>query len=120
VGGTDCSAADSGNQGCGMRSPTNNSFGTGFNAIGGGVYASALVLRSGGCAADIFSYCIVQWDDSGIAVFFFPRGSVPSDISAGSPDPSGWGTPMARWPAASCNPFQFFKQHSVIFDITLW
>ncbi|KIM84668.1 glycoside hydrolase family 16 protein [Piloderma croceum F 1598] len=100
VGGTDCSAADSGNQGCGMRSPANNSFGTGFNDIGGGVYA-------------------MQWDDSGIAVFFFPRGSVPSDINAGSPDPSGWGTPMARWPAASCNPFQFFKQHSVIFDITL-
>jgi hypothetical protein len=44
VGGTDCSAADSGNQGCGMRSPANNSFGAGFNDIGGGVYASALVF----------------------------------------------------------------------------
>jgi hypothetical protein len=42
VGGTDCSAADSGNQGCGMRSPQNNSFGSGFNANGGGVYASML------------------------------------------------------------------------------
>jgi len=100
VGGTDCSAADSGNQGCGMRSANNNSFGAAFNAIGGGVYA-------------------MQWDDSGIAVYFFPRGSVPSDIGAESPDPSGWGTPMARWPATSCNPFQFFKQHSVIFDTTL-
>jgi len=100
VGGTDCSAADSGNQGCGMRSPDNKSFGTGFNDNGGGVYA-------------------MQWDGSGIAVFFFERGSVPSDIGAGSPDPSGWGTPMARWPAAACSPFQFFKQHSVIFDTTL-
>jgi len=100
VGGTDCSAADSGNQGCGMRSPQNNSFGSGFNANGGGVYA-------------------MQWDNSGIAVYFFPRGSVPSDISAGSPDPSGWSTPMARWPADSCNPSNFFKQHSVIFDTTL-
>jgi hypothetical protein len=118
VGGIDCSAADSGNQGCGMRSPSNNSFGTGFNDIGGGVYASASVLCGTKCTADVF--CIVQWDNSGIAVFFFPRGSVPSDIDAGSPDPSGWGTPMARWPATSCNPFQFFKQHSVIFDITLW
>jgi hypothetical protein len=62
----------------------------------------------------------VQWDGSGIAVFFFQRGVVPPDISAGSPDSSGWGTPMARWPATACNPFQFFKQHSVIFDTTLW
>jgi len=100
VGGTDCAAADSGNQGCGMRSPVNNSFGAGFNANGGGVY-------------------VMQWDNSGIAVYFFPRGSIPSDIDAGSPDPSGWGTPMARWPATSCNPSQFFKQHSVIFDTTL-
>lgn len=100
VGGTDCAAADSGNQGCGVRSPNNNSFGAAFNANGGGVYA-------------------MQWDNSGIVVYFFPRESVPSDIAAGSPNPIGWGTPMARWPAASCNPSQFFKQHSVIFDTTL-
>jgi len=27
---------------------------------------------------------------------------------------------MARWPATSCDPFQFFKNHSTIFDTTLW
>jgi hypothetical protein len=62
----------------------------------------------------------VQWDDSGVAVYFFPRDSVPSDIDAGSPNPDGWGAPMARWPAASCSPFEFFNSHSVIFDTTLW
>jgi hypothetical protein len=100
VGGTNCAAAESGNQGCGARSPDNNSFGTGFNANGGGVYA-------------------MQWDNSGVAVYFFARGSVPSDIDAGSPDPTGWETPMARWPATSCNPFEFFYSHSIIFDTTL-
>jgi hypothetical protein len=100
VGGTDCAAADTGNQGCGSRSNNNNSFGPGFNSNGGGVYA-------------------MQWDDSGIAVYFFPRDSVPSDIDAGSPNPDGWGAPMARWAAATCNPSQFFNSHTVIFDTTL-
>ena len=122
VGGTNCAAADSGNQGCGMRSPVNNSFGEGFNANGGGVYISKLqtCFCKLACGPLTFLCRIVQWDNSGIAVYFFPRGSIPSDISAGSPNPSGWGTPMARWPATSCNPSQFFKQHSVIFDTTLW
>lgn len=40
VGGTDCSAAQSDNEGCGVRFPTNTSFGSGFNSVGGGVYAS--------------------------------------------------------------------------------
>jgi hypothetical protein len=41
VASTDCSASDTGNQGCGVRSNLSNSFGSGFNANGGGVYASA-------------------------------------------------------------------------------
>lgn len=40
VGGTDCSAAQSNNEGCGVRSPSNTSFGSGFNSVDGGVYAS--------------------------------------------------------------------------------
>jgi hypothetical protein len=42
VGGTNCAAAQTGNQGCGVRASGNNSFGTGFNDNGGGVYASTL------------------------------------------------------------------------------
>lgn len=40
VGGTDCAALTTGNQGCGIRAAANNTFGSGFNANGGGVYAS--------------------------------------------------------------------------------
>jgi len=42
IGGVDCSALDTGNQGCGIRASSADSFGSGFNAIGGGVYASEL------------------------------------------------------------------------------
>ena len=66
------------------------------------------------------SLSLVKWDTTGIAVYFFPRGSVPADISAGAPQPDSWGLALARWPAASCAPFQFFNNHQAIFDTTLW
>ncbi|KAF7986223.1 hypothetical protein HWV62_38669 [Athelia sp. TMB] len=100
VGGTNCAAAESGNQGCGTRSPDSNSFGAPFNSNNGGVY-------------------VMQWQDSGISIYFFPRGSVPADITAGSPDPTGWGTPMANYPSTSCSTSTFFYDHSAIFDTTL-
>ena len=65
-------------------------------------------------------FILVKWDTTGIAVYFFPRGSVPADISAGAPQPDSWGLAQARWPAASCAPFQFFNNHQAIFDTTLW
>jgi len=62
----------------------------------------------------------VKWDTTGVAVYFFPHGSVPADISVGAPEPDSWGNALARWPAASCAPFKFFNDHHVIFDTTLW
>jgi len=100
VGGTDCAALTTGNQGCGIRASTNNSFGAGFNANGGGVYA-------------------MKWDGTGIAVYFFSRGSVPADITANAPQPNSWGLALARWPASPCTPFKFFNNHQAIFDTTL-
>jgi len=100
VGGTNCAADESNNEGCGVRSANTQSFGGAFNSAGGGVYA-------------------MKWDDSGISVFFFPRSSVPSDITAKAPNPDNWGTPVGNWPADNCAPFTFFKTHSAIFDTTL-
>lgn len=40
VGGTNCAAAQTGNQGCGVRAASTNSFGAAFNNNGGGVYTS--------------------------------------------------------------------------------
>ena len=82
----------------------------------------------------------VVWDESGVAVYFFPRQSIPTDITGLAPQPQTWGIPFARWPASMCNPFQvrlsffhivtspslthhayqFFQQHWAIFDTTLW
>ncbi|OJT13229.1 hypothetical protein TRAPUB_10248 [Trametes pubescens] len=100
VGGTNCAAAETGNAGCGMVATQSNTYGVGFNNNGGGVYA-------------------MQWVDSGISVWFFPRSSIPSDLSSGAPVPDGWGTPMAHWPSSGCDPSTFFSKHSAIFDTTL-
>lgn len=40
VGGMDCAASSTSNQGCGVRANSNTTYGAGFNSIGGGVYAS--------------------------------------------------------------------------------
>jgi hypothetical protein len=98
---TNCAAYATGNQGCGMRSPDTKSFGAAFNANGGGVYA-------------------MRWDTTGVSVYFWQPGAVPADVTAGKLFPDNWGLPMARWPAATCDPFKFFKGHSAIFDTTLW
>lgn len=100
IGGTDCAALTTGNQGCGIRASTSNSFGAGFNANGGGTYA-------------------MKWDTSGIAVYFFPRGSEPGDLTANVPQPDNWGNPQARWPSSGCDPFKYFNNHHGIFDTTL-
>jgi len=100
IGGTDCSVSSTSNQGCGIRSNSNTTYGAGFNSIGGGVYA-------------------MQWDTSGISIFFFPRSSIPADIQAQAPQPSTWGLAMSRWPAIGCDPFKFFYDHVTIFDTTL-
>ena len=62
----------------------------------------------------------MQWVESGISVYFFPRNAIPSDITSGAPQPDSWGLPMARWPATDCDPSQFFSDHSAIFDTTFW
>ncbi|KAJ4485540.1 glycoside hydrolase family 16 protein [Lentinula aciculospora] len=101
VGGTNCAAAETNNQGCGVRSSSDVSFGAAFNNNGGGVYASKL-------------------DDTGVSIHFWPTGQVPSDVLAGTPNPSlaTWGAPLAQWSSSGCNPSTFFSDHSAIFDTT--
>jgi len=61
----------------------------------------------------------MKWDTTGVAVYFFPRGSIPDDIGDEKPQPDTWGRAQARWPAVACDPFKFFNSHNAIFDTTL-
>jgi len=98
----DCFNGTNGNQGCIVQGASDATYGAGFAAAGGGVYA-------------------LEWssEGNGIRIWFFQRGSIPADVSGDSPNPSGWGTPTAAWPESGCNSSQFFGPQTLILDITL-
>ena len=88
-----------GNTGCGVQAGGPSSYGNGFNSDQGGIYA-------------------LQWTDSEINVYFFGRGSIPGDLTSGSPNPDNW-KPLASFSGSDgCNIADHFKSNSIIFDIT--
>ncbi|GAA6062834.1 hypothetical protein JCM10212_002472 [Sporobolomyces blumeae] len=97
---TNCDAFENFNTGCGVQSSDKQSYGSAWNAAGGGVYAT-------------------QFDETGISMWNFLRDNIPSDIVAGKPDPSNWGTPNARFDASSCDVSKYFASQNLVFDITL-
>jgi hypothetical protein len=94
---TNCDVGQ-GNVGCGVLSNSSSSYGTGFNNIKGGVYAT-------------------EWTSSYIKVWFFPRAAIPQDIENGRPVPSSWGKPQANL-AGNCDIDSHFSNHEIIFDTT--
>lgn len=88
------------NEGCNVNSTSIASYGSEFNNIGGGVYAT-------------------EWNSNYIKTWFFPRGSVPSDIISGTPQPWWWGTPQSSFQGgAYCDIDTHFMNQSVVFDTT--
>lgn len=85
--------------GCQVGSTSQQSYGAGFNAISGGVYAT-------------------EWTDATIKIWFFPRGGVPADISSPNPNPANWGAPFSSWGGSGCNIDSNFNNLRLIFDTT--
>lgn len=99
---SDCDVANEAqgkNKGCGIQSPAANSFGVPFNMAQGGVVATEVTSQA-------------------ISIWFWTRSAVPADIKSGTPNPSSWGIPVARF-AGNCNIDQHFKKMQLIFDTTL-
>ncbi|KAF1956794.1 hypothetical protein CC80DRAFT_516284 [Byssothecium circinans] len=94
------------NVGCSIKAPTNRglaTYGTDFNSAGGGVYAT-------------------EWTPEGITVWFLPRNSTvtqklasPSSNST-APDPSSFGTPLARFSGTGCDYTKSFDSLKIIFN----
>ncbi|KAH8663651.1 glycoside hydrolase family 16 protein [Tricladium varicosporioides] len=96
---SDCNSGN-GNNGCSATTSVANSYGDGFNNIGGGVYA-------------------MQWESSGVYVWFFPRNAIPADISAGKPVTGNWGLPVVAFNGGSgCNIDGHFANENIVFDTT--
>lgn len=97
--GTNCYNGTDDNAGCAVQaSPA--SFGSAYNANGGGVMA--MELRS-----------------AGIRMWQFVSGSIPADITSQTPDPSTWGEALADFPKTDCDISSHFNNQSIIVDIDL-
>lgn len=99
------------------RDPT--SYGAGFNAAGGGVFA--VLFAETGCAflvprpqASPRAY-LAHPPPRSISIWRWPRAQVPTDVKRGWPKWQLWGTPVAAWDGATCDTRQFFKNQKLTF-----
>lgn len=104
---TNCSVYTEGNTGCTytLNGTSTPSWGSAFNAQGGGIVAMERSLGSEG---------------RGVRIWYWSNGDEPSNLKEGSTnvDSSGWGTPGANFPVAdTCS--RDFGAHRITFDITL-
>ncbi|CAK7213826.1 hypothetical protein SBRCBS47491_001938 [Sporothrix bragantina] len=85
--------------GCGVTAPTTDTYGTGFNAAGGGVYATLL-------------------EDERLRVWHWARANVPADLQQGRPDPTTWGPALADFRQANggCDVAANFHSLTVILN----
>ncbi|KAI9933079.1 hypothetical protein ASPWEDRAFT_42832 [Aspergillus wentii DTO 134E9] len=96
-----CDNSTNSNAGCGVQGAP-DTYGEELNDNHGGVYALELRL-------------------AGIRAWFFPRNSIPDDItnSSATPDPSTWGTALADFPNTNCDIPSHFNNQSIIANIDL-
>lgn len=57
----------------------------------------------------------MQWTSDFIRVWYFPRNSIPADITNKTPNPSGWGLPAANM-QGSCVIDDHFQAHKIILN----
>ncbi|KAI0755388.1 hypothetical protein C8Q80DRAFT_1117777 [Daedaleopsis nitida] len=102
--GNNCDTAATDNAGCGVKAPSENSYGAAFNSAGGGWYAT-------------------ERTNSFIKIWFWSRGEddVPADVRNGatSINTDDWGTPFAYFPSQTCNIADHFGEHNLVINLTL-
>lgn len=85
------------NTGCGIKSTNPQSYGAGFNANLGGVYA-------------------LEWTSQAIKIWFFPRGTTPNDINTNTPNPTTWDTPLAQFSGPGCDIDSHFQNLQLVIN----
>jgi hypothetical protein len=94
----DCALDSAGTTGCDVGDPSATSYGAGFNANSGGHY-------------------VTEWQDDGIKIWFFPRGSAPESLTTSEPDTTEFGTPVASF-QGDCDIEKRFMDQRFIFTNT--
>lgn len=83
------------NSGCGVMDHNSQSFGSIFNQGGGGAFA-------------------MEWTSDYIAIWFWPRGGIPSNVLSEEPDPSQWDAPVAKFEGDGCDIDAHFREHQIV------
>ncbi|CAF9918794.1 hypothetical protein IMSHALPRED_004417 [Imshaugia aleurites] len=86
----------SSNAGCDIQDQSTDSYGTDFNSNGGGII-------------------VMEWTSSDINIWFFPRGTTPSDLEAGTPDPASWEEPVAQY-QGDCDIPSYFADMQIVLN----
>lgn len=61
----------------------------------------------------------MQWESSGIYVWFFPRDKIPQDIKDEKPNTWNWGPPVTTFNGGTgCDIDSYFRNQNIIFNIT--
>ena len=93
-----CDVSNGDNTGCAISSPDSATYGSGFNAGNGGIFATLFT-------------------ESSILVWFWPRSTIPFDLTNNTPDPASWPTPLANF-SGSCDFGTSFGPQNLVFDTT--
>ncbi|KAL1409044.1 hypothetical protein Q8F55_005868 [Vanrija albida] len=88
--------------GCVVTDPSENSYGAGFAAAGGGVF-------------------VTEWTDQFIKIWFFSRANVPSSLTADakSIDTGSFGTPVAWYDSSTCDLKNSLSAQTITLTTTL-
>lgn len=88
--------------GCSVEGPV-GSYGSSFNAQGGGVFA-------------------MEWTSTFITIYYFPRNAIPADITAGKPNPGSWGVPAADFDSqyGDCDIDANFPPQTIVSKNNMW
>ncbi|KAK8032365.1 hypothetical protein PG990_002099 [Apiospora arundinis] len=84
--------------GCGGMGPR-NSYGSPFNDVGGGVYATYIQSQR-------------------LRIWFWPKAQVPADARSNNPNPDSWGTPLSDFQTKNggCDVGKTFHSQSIIIN----
>jgi len=94
---TNCDTHATDSQGCGLRDDTPNTFGPGFNNVGG-------------------AYVAVHITDEFVKVHQWPGESAPQDVRNNAPAPSTWDKPALYLPNDQCNIGSHFYDLQLVFS----